>query len=109
MLERFALGVLAQLSLLLSGLLATWVTVPERIVGGLAGFGAGALVSAVSFDLIPQAQAPGGLQTTLWLLIGAAVFIVGDLVVDRRFGGDTSSGALGIIRVTGAPSTASPG
>jgi ZIP family zinc transporter len=97
MLEAFALGALAQISLLLSGLFATWVTIPDRYVGWLAGFGAGALVSAVTFDLTPQAEALGGPQSTLWLLIGAGVFIGGDLVVDRRFGGDGSSGALGIV------------
>jgi ZIP family zinc transporter len=97
MLEAFALGVLAQISLLLSGLLATWVTVPDRIVGWLAGFGAGSLVSAVTFDLTPQAEVLGGPQSTLWLLIGAGVFIGGDLVVDRRFGRDGSSSALGIV------------
>jgi ZIP family zinc transporter len=58
-LEAIALGGLAQISLLLSGLFATWVTVPTRVVGGLAGFGAGALVSAITFDLTAQAERLG--------------------------------------------------
>ena len=49
MLEAFGLGTLAQSSLLLAGLLVCWVTVPRRIIGILAGFGAGALIAAVSF------------------------------------------------------------
>jgi ZIP family zinc transporter len=98
MLEALVLGAVAQVSLLLSGLLATWVTVPRRIIGWLAGFGAGALVSAITFDLTKQAEALGGVGLSVWLLIGAAVFIVGDYEVDRRFGtGGQASGALGIV------------
>jgi ZIP family zinc transporter len=51
----FLLGAGAQVSLLLSGLFATWVTLPNRLVGWLAAFGAGAMVSAITFDLTAQA------------------------------------------------------
>ncbi len=98
MLEALALGGLAQISLLLSGLFATWVSLPRRIIGWLAGFGAGALVSAVTFDLTEQAEGLDGYQLAIWLLIGALVFIGGDYVVDRKIGPDDSSGgALGIV------------
>ena len=56
MFEAFGLGTLAQSSLLLAGLLACWVTVPRKVVGALAGFGAGAMLAAVSFDLIAEAE-----------------------------------------------------
>jgi ZIP family zinc transporter len=98
--EAIWLGAVAQVSLLLSGLFATWVTVPGRIVGWLGAFGAGALISAVTFDLTAQAVALGGAGLTLWLLIGAAVFIGGDYAVDRRLGpggADGAGGALGIV------------
>src|SRR6516165_10221490 len=88
MLEAFALGLASQSSLLASGLLASWVRVPQRIVGWLAAFGAGALVSALTFDLTVQAHALGGGTLSLWLLIGAAVFIGGDFLVKRRFGSE---------------------
>jgi len=39
-----------------AGLLVCWVTVPRTLIGILAGFGAGALLSAVSFDLIAEAE-----------------------------------------------------
>jgi zinc transporter ZupT len=54
MLEAFGWGLLAQLSLLLAGLLVCWVTVPTKVVGILGGFGAGAMIAAVSFDLLPE-------------------------------------------------------
>jgi zinc transporter, ZIP family len=96
-LEALALGALSQVSLLLSGLFATWVRVPTKVVGWLAGFGAGALISAVCFDLTEQAEALGGLGFGIWLLVGAALFIGGDMLVDRKFGGDGASGPLGIV------------
>jgi ZIP family zinc transporter len=104
--EAIWLGAIAQVSLLLSGLFATWVTVPARLVGWLGAFGAGALISAVAFDLTPQAEALGGVGLALWLLLGAALFIGGDYAVDRRLGsggsgggadGGADGGALGIV------------
>ena len=68
-LEALALGTLAQSSLLLAGLLACWVAVPRRVVGALAGFGAGALIAAVSFDLIAEAEEPSR-ELGLWMLVG---------------------------------------
>lgn len=97
MLEAVALGALAQISLLLSGLLPTWITFPKRVIGWMAGFGAGALVSAIALDLTLQAIALGGLGLSIWLLIGAGIFVGGDYAVDRKFGPSESSGAMGIV------------
>lgn len=96
-LDAFLLGAAAQLSLLLAGLAATVIDVPKKVVGAMAGFGAGALVAAVSFDLVSQAEALGGIGLTVWLLVGAVIFIAGDNVVDRRFGDAGVGGAIGII------------
>src|SRR5262245_46415677 len=97
MLEAIALGVLAQIPLLLSGLVATWAVVPRRIVGWLAGFGAGALISAVAFDLFADARTLGGVGLMFWLLVGACFFIGGDRLVERRLGKSGGAGALGIV------------
>lgn len=96
--SAFWLGAVAQSSLLLSGLFATWFTVPTRIVGWIGAFGAGALISAVAFDLVGQAEALGGPGLTLWLLIGAGIFIAADYAVDWRIGsGGAESNALAIV------------
>ena len=65
MLKAIALGTLAQSALLLSGLLVYWVRFPPRFVGVLAGFGAGALIEAVSFDLVAEATNLDSLQFVL--------------------------------------------
>jgi zinc transporter, ZIP family len=97
MLEAFGLGTAAQSSLLLAGLLVCWVTVPRRLVGILAGFGAGALIAAVSFDLVAEAEALASWEMALWMLVGVAVFLGGDYLVERRFGSEGSGGSMGIV------------
>jgi ZIP family zinc transporter len=98
LIKAFSLGTLAQSSLLLAGLFACWVKVPTRLVGILAGFGAGAMISAIAFDLVPEAQVHIELwQTVLWMLIGVAIFMLGDRLVDKRFGSGGAGGAMGII------------
>jgi zinc transporter, ZIP family len=98
MLEAFGWGLLAQSSLLLAGLLVCWVTVPTKVVGVLGGFGAGAMIAAVSFDLLPEAQAHiKPWQTGVWMMLGVAVFLVADKIVERRFGSAGAGGAMGIV------------
>jgi ZIP family zinc transporter len=98
LLQAFGLGTLAQSSLLLAGLFAFWVTVPTRIVGILAGFGAGAMISAIAFDLVPESQVHIEIwDTVLWMLIGVAIFLLGDKLVDKRFGTAGVGGAMGIV------------
>jgi ZIP family zinc transporter len=93
--EAFAIGALAQSSLLLAGLLVYVVTLPSRFVGQLAGFGAGALLAAAAFQLVPEAQVSlDNLELGLWLLVGGAVFIVADRLIERRVG---ESGTMGIV------------
>ncbi len=97
MLNAFGLGALAQSSLLLAGLLVCWVTVPRRVVGVMAGFGAGALLAAISFDLIAETEGLDEWELGLWMLVGVAVFLVGDRIVERRFGSEGTGGAMGIV------------
>ena len=98
MLEALGWGLLAQSSLLIAGLLVCWVTVPTKVVGILGGFGAGAMIAAVSFDLLPEAQVHiEARQTGLWMMLGVGVFLVADQFVERRFGSEGAGGAMGIV------------
>jgi len=98
LIQAFGLGTLAQSSLLLAGLFAVWVKVPTKLVGILAGFGAGAMISAIAFDLVPEAQVHIELwETVLWMLIGVAIFLLGDALVDKRFGSKGAGAAMGIV------------
>lgn len=97
MIGAFALGLAAQSSLLLSGLVVYWVKVPALVSGLLAGLGAGALVSAIAFDLVPEASVLAQAETAGWALVGAAIFLLGDRFVERRFGSQGEGGAMGIV------------
>lgn len=75
-------------SLLLGAGLAFWFTISARTLGLVMGFGAGALISAVAFDLVlPSAQTAGRLPILVGLLVGALTFWGGDLLLERRTGG----------------------
>jgi ZIP family zinc transporter len=54
LIQAAVIGALAQTSLLLSGLFVYVAKVPRRLVGILAGYGAGALLGSIAFDLIPE-------------------------------------------------------
>jgi zinc transporter, ZIP family len=109
-LEALGWGLLAQSSLLVAGLVVCWITVPTKLVGILGGFGAGAMIAAVSFDSLPEAQENiDAWQTGLWMLAGVAVFLLADAFVERRFGSEGAGGAMGIVVgsvVDGVPESA---
>jgi ZIP family zinc transporter len=88
---------LAQSSLLLAGLLACWVKVPRLLVGILAGFGAGAMIAAISFDLVAEAEELESWEFGLFMLAGVATFLIGDRIVERRFGDEGTGGSMGIV------------
>jgi ZIP family zinc transporter len=75
------------------------VEVSRRFVGEAMGFGAGALVSAVAYELIPRA---GVADLDVWLSfgVGALVFFVIDGVLEGRSAGASNPGraiALGAL------------
>ena len=91
MLEALAWGALAAASLLIGawlGLARQW---PERIVGLVLGFGAGALISAVSFELWEEALDGSRLPiVAAGLGAGALVYFAADLTLDARMRGARS-------------------
>ena len=55
MISAFCWGLLATSSLILGGLIATRLTLSRKVVGIIMAFGAGTLISAVSYELILEA------------------------------------------------------
>jgi ZIP family zinc transporter len=93
----FLLGLVAQSSLLLAGVVAGRFRIAPKVVGAMAGFGAGAMLAAISFDLVAEASELSSWEFGLWSLIGVAIFLVGDRIVERRFGDEGAGGAMGIV------------
>lgn len=100
-------GALAASSLLLGALAALVRAWPGRLVGLVLGFGAGALISAVSFELAAEGNATGGLAPVgAGLAAGALAYYLLDGAVERlgaggrarkrRSSGDTVGPALAL-------------
>jgi ZIP family zinc transporter len=87
-----AWAALAAASLLLGAFVAQRFTVAPRVVGRVMGFGAGALVAALAYDLIPDTSVS---DAWIWANfgIGALVFYGLDGVLERRASGAKGSGS----------------
>jgi zinc transporter, ZIP family len=86
-------GALAASSLILGAVLGLARHWPERFVGVVLAFGAGALISAVSFDLAQEGARIGDPGfVAIGLAVGAVTFYVVDGAFDR---GGTNALALG--------------
>ncbi|HMK08156.1 MAG TPA: hypothetical protein VK449_03900 [Anaerolineales bacterium] len=86
MLNAALLGAVCASSLLVGFALTGRWTGP-RLIGMIMGFGAGALLSAIAYELIPASDL-GQPGTALAVALGALSFFIGDWLVDRRGGKD---------------------
>ena len=89
-------GALAASSLVLGALLGLARRWPPVAVGSVLAFGAGALISAVSFDLVEEGAALGGPGTIgLGLAVGALTYFGLDRALERGASDDGTALALG--------------
>ncbi|WP_322938394.1 ZIP family metal transporter [Nocardioides bizhenqiangii] len=87
--EAFVWGLVASTSLVIGALFAFWFHISLRAIGLIMGFGAGVLISAVSFDLIEEAAETslGSGWVAAGVFAGCLVFFGGDRLIDRLGGG----------------------
>ena len=84
-LEAGAWGLLAGGALVVGAVIAWFVRVPQPVVASVMAFGSGVLISALSFDLIDEAETTGGLlPTLLGALGGAIVYVLANVFLARR-------------------------
>jgi ZIP family zinc transporter len=89
LLSALGWGIVAASSLLIGALIALRVPVGHRTIGLVLGFGAGVLISAVSFDLVEEAV---GMETSsawpvaIGIFMGCGTFFGGDWLIDRMGG-----------------------
>jgi len=78
-------GLLAASSLVAGAFVGVRLPVTRRVVALIMGFGAGALISALAFDLTAESFARGGtFATALGLAGGAITYVIGDVLLERR-------------------------
>ena len=82
----FGWGLLAASSLVIGSVVALLFRIPLRVIGLIMGFGAGVLISAVSFDLVEEAaeKSSGSGSVAAGIFAGCLVFYGGDKVIDRQ-------------------------
>ena len=90
MAASFGWGTLAASSLVIGALVALRFRIGLRAIGLIMGFGAGVLISALSFDLIEEAvhKSSGHGWVVAGVFAGCGVFFGGDQLIDRLGGGD---------------------
>jgi zinc transporter, ZIP family len=89
MVEAFGWGALGASALLIGALVAYLLAPSRRVIAVVMALGTGLLIGSVSFELIDEALKT---RTVAWVslqvLIGAAVFTVGDWLLERGGGGE---------------------
>jgi ZIP family zinc transporter len=102
-LEAFLWGVISCSSLIVGAVIGLKVKTRPQVTGLLLGFGAGALISAVSFELAAEALHVGGTDSlAAGLAAGAATYFVGSRLLGRRHGTHPAASGTGALLALGA-------
>ncbi len=84
-LQAGAWGLFAGGALVIGALVAWFLPVSHRVVASVMAFGAGVLISALSFDLVDEAEQTGGLAATMaGFLGGALVYVLANVALAHR-------------------------
>jgi ZIP family zinc transporter len=103
--EALGWGALAASSLVIGAMIGAARPWPGRAVGLVLGFGAGALISAVSFELAQDGvEIGGGGSVAIGMAVGALAYYVGDGLVEGR--GAVRHGAMERRRGSSNPGNA---
>src|SRR5437763_9180962 len=80
-------GGVAGLALLIGAAVGYYVNVGSRAISTIMAFGAGVLVSALTFDLMDEAYNKGGLDSAIAGLVGGAVvYVAANALIESRGG-----------------------
>jgi ZIP family zinc transporter len=84
MLEAGFWGLVGGSALLIGAGIGYAVNLPQRLIAGIMAIGSGVLISAVAFDLMDEAYARGGFDSTaIGFLSGAIVYTLANVLVSR--------------------------
>ncbi|MGI8659857.1 MAG: ZIP family metal transporter [Thermoleophilaceae bacterium] len=101
--QAIAFAAIASSALVAGGAIGAWRPPPRQVTAVLLAFAAGALITAVAFDLFQEAFELGGAwRSGAALLAGATVFIVVDTWLDHRTEArHARGGAIGFALLAG--------
>jgi ZIP family zinc transporter len=82
--ESLLFGVIASSALVVGALIGVRFALPQRVLAILLSFAAGALITALTFELFEDAYERGGIwRAVIGLFVGAVVFTVLSALLDR--------------------------
>ena len=82
--EAFIFGAIASSALVLGALAGVRVRLPKRVLAAMLSFAAGALITALTFEMFEDSYEQGGIwRAALGLAVGATVFTVISQRLDR--------------------------
>ncbi|MBO3738642.1 ZIP family metal transporter [Actinoplanes flavus] len=82
--DALIFGIIASSALVLGAVLGARVELPKRVLATMLAFAAGALITALSFELFADAYQHGGIwRAAVGLIVGAVVFTVLSTWLDR--------------------------
>jgi CRP-like cAMP-binding protein len=81
----FLFGLLCAASLPLGAVAGLWLKPSDRVVAGIMAFGAGALLAALTFELVAEAlERAGFFPLALGSVLGAGLFVVFNYLINER-------------------------
>jgi ZIP family zinc transporter len=93
--EALVWGFVASVSLLLGAWVALRLHPSRTVISLTMAFGAGALISAVAYELVLESVESGhGIKVVVGLFLGSIAFTIGDRAIERM-GGARDSGSTG--------------
>jgi ZIP family zinc transporter len=87
--DAFIFGVIASSALVIGALVGARFQLPKALLAGMLAFAAGALMTALAFELFEDSYEQGGIwRAAIGLLVGAVVFTVLSAWLDRAARGN---------------------
>src|ERR687898_1099067 len=104
--EALLFGAIGSSALVLGALVGGWVQVPKRVLAAMLAFAAGALITALAFELFEDSYEQGGIwRAALGMAVGAVVFTAVSAWLDRvaEAGGPEDHGSEKLDKGAAAP------
>ena len=96
-------GGLAAISLIIGAVVAVRLRPSDRVTGAVMGFGAGALIGGIAYELVPESLLKDvGWGMLLAFALGALTFFTGDWLIDRGGGKQRKRIAGGVSSAGGS-------
>lgn len=103
-LTALVVGLVASSALVIGGLIGAYTKPAQKVIAVLLGFAAGALITALAFDLFEEAFSAGGpWLASSGLLAGALVFVGTTTLLDRYASSSSGFYLLASIILDGVP------